>query len=162
MSEKAQGWIYRASEGKPHRRMAWFSIDHKLCPKVSFGLCCNLVPLPQLQSLLKKDYRTMLSLVRIAKTAKTEIRMKASGFYGAGLQHPGEETVVAQCNKLLMHYGCNTSVGREFQISIELFYLELARHFNHYNCNLIGILTVQRTVGSRHFGKRQASSVSRL
>ena len=65
----------------------------------------------------------------IAKTAKTEIRITASGFYGAGLQHPGVETVVAQCNKLLMYYGCNASVGSEFRISIELFLLEIGASF---------------------------------
>ena len=69
---------------------------------------------------LKKQYRTMVSLGGITKTVKTDIRMKASGFYGAGLQHPGVETAVAQCNKLLMHYRSNTSVGSEFQILIEL------------------------------------------
>ena len=30
MAEKAQGWIDRASEGKLHRSMAWFSIDRQL------------------------------------------------------------------------------------------------------------------------------------
>ena len=55
--------------------------------------------------------------------------MTASGFYGAGLQHPGVETAVAQCNKLLMHYGCKTSVGSEFQILIELFFLEIGASF---------------------------------
>ena len=129
MAEKAQGWIDRASEGKLHRRIAWFSIDRQFWPKVICGLCCNLAPLPQLQSSFKKQYRKMVSLGRIAKTEKTDIRMTASGFYGAGLQHPGVETVVAQCNKLLMHYGCDTSVGSEFQISIELFLLEIGASF---------------------------------
>ena len=78
---------------------------------------------------VKKQYRTMVSLGGIAKTTKTEIRITASGFYGAGLQHPGVETAVAQCNKLLMHYGCNTSVVSEFQISIELFLLEIGASF---------------------------------
>ena len=116
MAEKAQGWIARASEGKLHRRMAWFSIDRQFWTKVSYGLCYSLAPLPQLQSLSKKQSRTMVSLGRIANTAKTEIRMTDSGFYGAGLQHLVVETVVAQCNKLLMHYRCNTSVGSEFHI----------------------------------------------
>ena len=39
------------------------------------------------------------------------------------------KTAVTQCNKLLMHYGCNTSVGSEFQISIELFLLEIGASF---------------------------------
>ena len=129
MAEKSQGWIDRASEGELYCRMAWFSIDRQFRPKVSYGLCCNLAPLPQLQSSLKKQYRTMLSLGGIAKTAKTDIRIIASGFYGEGLQHPGVETAVAQCNKLLMHYGCDTSVGSEFQISIELFLLEIGASF---------------------------------
>ena len=71
----------------------------------------------------------MVSLGRIAKTAKTDIRMTDSGFYGAGLQHQGVETAVAQCNKLLMHYGRNTSAGSEFQISIKLFLLEIGASF---------------------------------
>ena len=71
---------------------------------------------------VKKQYKTIVSLGGIAKTAKTDIRMTASGFYGEVLQHPGLETAMAQCNKLLMRYGCNTSVGIEFQISIELFF----------------------------------------
>ena len=48
MAEKAQGWIDRASEGKLHRRMAWFSIERQFWPKVIYGLCCNLAPLTQL------------------------------------------------------------------------------------------------------------------
>ena len=55
MAEKYQGWIDRASEGKLHRRMAWFSIDRQFWPKVSYGLCCNLEPLPQLQYLFLKQ-----------------------------------------------------------------------------------------------------------
>ena len=129
MAEKTQGWIDRASEGKLHWRMAWFSIDRQFWPKVSYGICCNPAPLPQLQSLLKKKYRTIVSLGGIAKTANTDISMTASGLYGAGLQHPGVETAVAHCNKLLMHYRCDTSVGSEFQISIELFLLEIGASF---------------------------------
>ena len=71
----------------------------------------------------------MVSLGGIAKTANADIRMTASGFYGAGLQHPELETAVSQCNKLLIHYGCNTSVESEFQISIELFLLEIGASF---------------------------------
>ena len=71
----------------------------------------------------------MVSLGGIAKTVKTDIRMTASGFYGAGLQHPGVETAVAQFNKFLMHYWCDTSVGSEFQISIELFLLKIGASF---------------------------------
>ena len=71
----------------------------------------------------------MVSLGGIANTTKTEISMTASVFYGEGLQHPGVETAVAQCNKLLMHYGCNTSVGGEFQIPIELFLLRIGALF---------------------------------
>ena len=97
MAEKSQGCIDRASEGKLHQRMAWFSIDRQFWPKVSYGLGCNLAPLPQLQSSFKKQYRAMVSLGGIAKTAKTDIRMTASGFYGVGVQHTGVETAVAQC-----------------------------------------------------------------
>ena len=55
MAEKAQGWIDIASEGKLHWRMACFRIDRQFWPKVSYGLCCNLAPLPQLQYSFKNS-----------------------------------------------------------------------------------------------------------
>ena len=37
--------------------------------------------------------------------------------------------MVAQCNKLRMHYGCSIIVGSEFKVSIELFLLEIGTSF---------------------------------
>ena len=41
------------------------------------------------------------------------------GFYGAGCPHVGIECLVAQINKLLIHYGCKSNVELELKISLE-------------------------------------------
>jgi hypothetical protein len=47
------------------------------------------------------------------------------GFYGVGCPHPGVECFVAQITKLLVHYGCRSSVGLMMLVSVELFIVEL-------------------------------------
>ena len=51
------------------------------------------------------------------------------GFYGMGLPHLGVEALIAMSNKLLMHYGCNTTTGRFMQVSYSLFLVELGISF---------------------------------
>ena len=47
------------------------------------------------------------------------------GFYGSGCPHVGIVCLVAQINKLLMHYGCKSNVGLELKISLEYMICEL-------------------------------------
>ena len=44
---------------------------------------------------------------------------------GAGFPHLGVKSLVEQLNKLLMHYGCRTSVGLKMQLLLELLTLEM-------------------------------------
>ena len=46
------------------------------------------------------------------------------GFGGIGCPHPGIECLIAQLNKMMLHYGCASSLGIELQTSMELFVLE--------------------------------------
>jgi hypothetical protein len=47
------------------------------------------------------------------------------GFYGVGLPHLGVESLIAMSNKLIMHYGCNTAVGKFMKASYSLFLVEM-------------------------------------
>ena len=60
----------------------------------------------------------------IIRSAPKAIRQVHKGFYGAGCPHLGVEILVEQLNKLLMHYGCKTSVCLKIQFSLELLTLE--------------------------------------
>jgi hypothetical protein len=53
------------------------------------------------------------------------VRQLDRGFYGAGCPHPGIECFIAPISRILMHYGCNTAVGRLLQVLLELLILEL-------------------------------------
>ena len=57
--------------------------------------------------------------------APTGMRQLDRGFFGAGCPHPGVECLIAQANKMLMHYGCHLGLGLKMQASLELFMLEL-------------------------------------
>ena len=61
----------------------------------------------------------------IIRSAPKAIIQIDKGFYGAGCQHLGVESLVEQLKKLLMYYGCKTSVGLKMQLSLELLTLEM-------------------------------------
>ena len=61
----------------------------------------------------------------IVSSALTGMRQLDRGFFGAGCPHPGVECLIAQSNKLVMHYGCHSGVGLKMQASLELFMIEL-------------------------------------
>jgi len=61
------------------------------------------------------------------RSAYKELRDLDIGFYGGGFPNVPIECGIQQLNKLLMHYGCPSSVGVQLQSSMELFLIELGR-----------------------------------
>ena len=59
------------------------------------------------------------------RTAPKELRQISEGFYGIGCPNIGVECCVAQVNKLLMHYGCPSSLGKLMKISLNFMILEM-------------------------------------
>jgi hypothetical protein len=47
------------------------------------------------------------------------------GFYGIGCPHPGIKCLIAQNTKLLVHYGCQSSLGIQMQVTMEFLLTEL-------------------------------------
>jgi hypothetical protein len=52
-----------------------------------------------------------------------ELRQMDRGFYGCGFPH-GVECLIAQLNKLLINYGCNSGLRLHMQTSMELMIIE--------------------------------------
>jgi hypothetical protein len=59
-------------------------------------------------------------------SANRMARQLNKDFFGAGCPHPAIECLASQTTKFLMHFGCETAVGRLLQVSVELFILELS------------------------------------
>ena len=119
MQEKTQEWIDRAKEGKLRRRDVWFLLDHQLWPKVGYGLCSVTAPWKELDDVLRIKWWQLVPMGGLRRTALFQIRDTNIGFYGAGCPHVGIECLIAQMNKLLMHYGCKSNDGLKFKISLE-------------------------------------------
>jgi hypothetical protein len=58
-------------------------------------------------------------------TAAAPLCQLDRGFYGIGCPHPGVEYLIAQISKLLVHYGCQSGLGIQMQVTMELFLTEL-------------------------------------
>ena len=125
MEEKGQEWIDRAKEGHLARRDIWFLVDHQFWPKVGYGLCCNMAPVSKLNLCLKKQYWELIPLGGVIRSAPKELRQVSTGFYGIGCPNVAVECCVAQMNKLLMHYGCPSSIGKFMKMSLNFMVLEM-------------------------------------
>jgi hypothetical protein len=58
-------------------------------------------------------------------TAPALIRQLQKGFYRLGCPHPGIKCLTTQVSKLLMHYGCKSSVGFKMAVSFRELVLKL-------------------------------------
>ena len=129
MQEKAQGWVNDIKVGNLTRRMIWFSMKVQFWPRVGYSLCNSMATFAELTASLQSQYYQILPYCGVVRTVATEARMIDSGFYGIGLPHPGVEALVASSNKLLMHYGCKSSVGLLLKTSLEFLMLEVGFGF---------------------------------
>jgi hypothetical protein len=125
MSEKGQAWVDQAKEGGLRQRDVWLLLDIQFWPRVGYGICCNTAPHSKLEHALDKQYYRMLPLGGVVRTAPAAARQLHRGFYGIGCPHPGIKCFQSQISKLLMHYGCNSSLGKKMAISLRSLVLEL-------------------------------------
>ena len=78
-----------------------------------------------LEKCLSKQYYEVMSKGGVIRTAPAVTRQLGRGFYGIGCPHLGVECFVAQIAKLLMHYGCTSSVGTKLHVSLRQLIVEL-------------------------------------
>jgi hypothetical protein len=125
MKEKAQEWLDTAKEGNVRRRDVWFLQDVQFWPRVGYGICCNTATHANLEKVLQKQYYQLLPLGGVVCSAPAAIRQVHRGFYGIGCTHPSVKCLTGQVSKLLMHYGCKSSVGFKMGVSFRELVLEL-------------------------------------
>ncbi len=78
----------------------------------------------ELDQCLRRVYWQLVPRGGVRGTAAVPLRQLDSGFYGIGCPHPGVECLVGQISKLLVHYGCQSGLGIQLQVTMELFLTE--------------------------------------
>jgi hypothetical protein len=129
MQEEAQQWVNNVRNGHLHHRNVWFFLKVQLWPRIGYGICSSTATFKGLSKALHRQYYQILPLGRIVHTTTVESCTINLGFYGMGLPHLGVEALIAMLNKLLMHYGCDTTTGQFMQASYSLFLVELSISF---------------------------------
>jgi hypothetical protein len=130
MQEKAQHWINAARNGKLHCRNVWFSLKVQFRPWIGYGLCSSTASLKELDKALYRQYYQILPMGGIVCTTSVRSRTVDTGFFGVGQPHLGVQALIAMSNKLLMHYGCQTAMGKLMQTSYSLLFLQLGLLFH--------------------------------
>jgi hypothetical protein len=124
MQKKGTAWKDMIKVGKLSRRNVSFVMDKQFWPRISFGLCAIPATFHELSECLMKVYYEIHPQGGIRRTARRGTRQLSTGFYGVGCQHPAIECLVAQLNKLIMHYGSPPCLGINMQTSVELLVIE--------------------------------------
>jgi hypothetical protein len=125
MQQQGQEWADRVKSGKLSRRNMWFMMDRQFWPRVGYGISNTSASWEQLDQCLRKVYWQLVPRGGVRGTAAVPLRQLDRGFYGIGCPHPGVECLVAQMAKLLIHYGCQSGLGIQMQVTMELFLTEL-------------------------------------
>lgn len=131
MTEQAKSWVNKAIKSKLPRQSIWFMVSQQFWPQVGYGISCNTASLARLEEALWHPSFQLLPLGGFICSAPTELRVLNVGFGAIDCLHPGIECLVAQLNKLQMHYGCTSSLGATLQTSMELFVLKLGFSATH-------------------------------
>jgi hypothetical protein len=104
MGEQCAEWAFTSTQclvlpqsPAPAKNRTWYLQLHSHIQELSMVLHCQ--------------YYQILPLGGIVHTTTVESCTINLGFYGVGLPHLEVEALTAISNKLLMHYGCNTTTG---------------------------------------------------
>ena len=118
---------------------------HQLWPKLGYGICILSAPWKELDRCLRQKWWQIVPLGGLIWSAPHEIRDTNIGFYRAGCPHVGIECLIAQVNKLLMHYGCKSNNGLKMKLSFEYIIVELGisdqplqESYSHYGSWVTG------------------------
>jgi hypothetical protein len=125
MQNKAMDWARKAKDSHLRPRDIHFSIERKFWPKCKYGLCGNNASYDDLTAAMDKPYYLLCPLGGIIRSAKKELRYLDTGFYGVGFPHWGIEAIIESTNKLMTHFGAQSLLGVQYQMSAELLAIEV-------------------------------------
>ena len=137
--EPGSGMGWQGEEGHDAPPPGMFGLECHFWPKVGYGLSGVAAPFSVLAEGLDKPYYSLLLHGGVACSCWTVVRQLDMGFYGIGLPQLGVENCIWYTNKLLIHYGCQTSAGIQLQVSMEFLVMELGMshqaflvNYDHY------------------------------
>lgn len=76
---------------------------------------------------MHKSYRKLCPLGGVIRSAKRELHYFDTGFYGVGFSHWGVEAMIEGTNKLMTHFGTQSPLGVQYQMSAELLAIEIGK-----------------------------------
>jgi hypothetical protein len=120
MQQQGQEWAGKLS----HLNM-WFMMDRQFWTRVGYGISNTSASWEELDQCLWRVYWQLIPRGGVQGTAAVPLCQLDRGFYGIGCPHPGMECLTAQISKLLVHYGCQSGLGIQMQVTMELFLMEL-------------------------------------
>ena len=124
MKNKAWEWIDKAKEVKMQQRDVWFPMDHQLWPKVGYILCSLSTPRKELDGCLRQKWWQLVPLGGLVSLAPHQLQNTSIGLCCSSCPHVGVECLIAQLNRLLVHYGCKSNTGLKLQLSLESMLVE--------------------------------------
>ena len=125
MVTQAEEWHNRLLSNWLSRRDVLFMVERQFWPRIGYGICNNTASWEALDKCLNITYGKICRKGGVRRSACKLYRTLDRGFFGVSLPHPGVECLVAQITKLLIHYGCRSSLGLEMLVSFELMVIEL-------------------------------------
>ena len=137
MLGKGKAWQDMIQAGKLSRRHIWFMLEKQFAPRVFYGLCTISALYKELAECLMGIYYKIHPQGGICRTARRGICRLDRGFYGVSCPHPAIECLVAQLNKLLMHYGNQSCLGLKMQTSMELLVIELGMSLQPFQVDYV-------------------------
>jgi hypothetical protein len=108
-------------------------LDKQFWPRISYGLCAVTALYKELSECLMKIYYKVHPQGGIRRMARRGTKQLEAGFYGVGCPHPAVECLIAQLNKLTMHYGSHSCLGLNMLTSLELFIIEMGITLQPFN-----------------------------
>ncbi len=125
MQQQGQEWVNRVKSGKLSWHNVWFMVDRQFWPRVRYSICSTSTSWEELDQCLRRIYWQLVPRGGVQGSTAVPLCQLDRGFYGIGCPHPGIECLIAQITKLLVHYGCQSSLGIQMQVIMELLLTEL-------------------------------------
>jgi hypothetical protein len=100
-------------------------MDRQFWPRVGYGICNTSASWEDLDQFLRRVYWQLVPRGGVQGSAVVSLCQLDRDFYGIGCPHLGIECLIAQITKLLVHYGCQSSLEIQMQVTMELLLTEL-------------------------------------
>ncbi|KAL3795211.1 hypothetical protein ACHAWO_011196 [Cyclotella atomus] len=118
-------WANKAKASNLPLRDIHFSIEREFWPKCKYGLCGNNASYDNLTKAMDKPYHVLCPLGGVIRSVKRELRYLDTGFYSVGFPHWGIEAIIESTNKLMTHFGAQSLLGVQYQVSVELLVIKV-------------------------------------